>query len=229
MSRSKRKSLTASEQHLLEHGHVLLLTRPEDCARCDELVVEHHYLHDATVVGQHLRYAFVYKGQWYAVAIWGAAALHLKARDEFIGWTGEQCRARRSLLANNTRLLVLSERHSPNLISRFMKWMLARLSADWLESWKHPLAMVETFVDPQLYQGTAYKVSGWSHLGRTAGWKRDASDFYLKHERPKQIWVRELVRGASKSCVRPCSLRNGPAWRRTCLPAAPRKSRRFAV
>jgi hypothetical protein len=56
--------------------------------------------------------------------------------------------------------------------------------------------MVETFVDPQLYQGTAYKVSGWSHLGKTAGWKRDAADFYVRHDAPKQIWVRELVKHA---------------------------------
>jgi hypothetical protein len=56
--------------------------------------------------------------------------------------------------------------------------------------------MVETFVKPQLYQGTAYKVSGWSHLGKTAGWKRDAADFYMKHDAPKQIWVRELVKRA---------------------------------
>lgn len=84
-----------------------------------------------------------------------------------------------------------------------MKLMLARISADWQEHWQHSLAMVETFVDPQLYQGTAYKVSGWSHLGRTAGWKRDATDFYQKHENPKQIWVRELVRGACRKLRAP--------------------------
>jgi Transposase DDE domain len=77
-----------------------------------------------------------------------------------------------------------------------MKLMLGRLSADWLARWGHPLALVETFVDPQRYQGTAYKVSGWSHLGKTAGWKRDAADFYTQHDAPKQIWVRELVKRA---------------------------------
>jgi len=59
--------------------------------------------------------------------------------------------------------------------------------------------LVESFVDPQLYQGTAYKVSGWSHLGKTAGWKRDAADFYTQHDAPKEIWVRELVK---KACVK---------------------------
>jgi hypothetical protein len=73
-----------------------------------------------------------------------------------------------------------------------MKLMLGRLSLDWQEQWKHPLALAETFVDPHLYQGTAYKASGWNRLGQTAGWKRSAEDFYQKHERPKQIWVREL-------------------------------------
>ncbi len=58
---------------------------------------------------------------------------------------------------------------------------------------------METFVDPQRYQGTAYQVSGWSHLGRPAGGQRDADDFYQKHAAPKQIWMRELTR---KACVK---------------------------
>jgi len=196
MAKSKRPRLTPDEQQILEHAQVRLLTVPKDIARCDRLIVEHHYLHDATLVGEQLRYAVTYRGQWLGVASWSGAAFHLKDRDQFIGWDFEQCRRRRALLANNSRLLILPGCHYPNLISRFMKLMLVRLSADWLERWGHPLAMVESFVDPQLYQGTAYKVSGWSHLGKTAGWKRDAADFYLKHDAPKQIWVRELVKNA---------------------------------
>lgn len=196
MAKAKRPKLSADEQYVLEHLQVRLLTCPEDKTRFDRLIVEHHYLKDATLVGEQLRYVATYKGRWLALASWSGPAFHLKDRDEFIGWDWEQCRRRRSLLANNSRLLVLPDCHYPNLISRFMKLMLGRLSADWLEHWKHPLAMVETFVDPQLYQGTAYKVSGWSHLGKTAGWKRDAADFYTKHDAPKQIWVRELIKNA---------------------------------
>jgi hypothetical protein len=199
MGKIERRELTENEQHVLDHLQVRLITSPKDKGRCDQLIVEHHYLKDATLVGEQLRYVATYKGRWLAVATWSGAAFHLKDRDEFIGWDFEQCRRRRPLLANNSRLLVLPECHSPNLISRFMKLMLGRLSSDWLEHWGHPLAMVETFVDPQLYQGTAYKVSGWSHLGKTAGWKRDAADFYTKHDAPKQIWVRELVK---KACVK---------------------------
>jgi Domain of unknown function (DUF4338)/Transposase DDE domain/DDE_Tnp_1-associated len=199
MAKTKRRHVSVDEQQILDHLQVRLLTLPKDKTRCDELVVEHHYLHDATLVGEQLRYVATYKGQWLALATWSGAAFHLKDRDQFIGWDFEQCRRRRPLLANNSRLLVLPECRCPNLISRFMKLMLGRLSQDWLERWGHPLAVVESFVDPQLYQGTAYKVSGWSHLGKTAGWKRDASDFYIRHDAPKQIWVRELVK---KACVK---------------------------
>jgi hypothetical protein len=199
MSKSKRRELTLDEEHILEHGHLRLLTSQKDIAQCDQAIVEHHYLHCLSLVGEHLRYAFVYKGRRLAFATWSAAAFHIKDRDQFIGWSAEQCDRRRALLANNSRLVVMPDCHSPNLISRFMKLMLGRLSSDWEEHWGHPLALVETFVDPRHYTGTAYKVSGWSHLGKTAGWKRNADDFYEKNEVPKQIWVRELIK---KACVK---------------------------
>jgi len=219
MAKRKRPHISADEQAILEHLRVRPLTSNKDTARCDDLVIEHHYLHEATLVGEQLRYVATYKGQWLAVATWSAAAFHLKDRDRFIGWSFEQCCRRRALVANNSRLLVLPECHSPNLISRFMKLMLGRLSQDWLERWGHPLALVESFVDPQLYQGTAYKVSGWSHLGRTVGWKRDASDFYIKHDAPKQIWVRELVK---KACVKLRAAQLPSEWAMVEAQAVPR-------
>lgn len=199
MAKPKLRRIAGPEQEVLEHLQVRLLTSEEDIKQCDELIVAHHYLHNAKLVGEQLRYIAVYKGQWLAVATWSAAAFHLKDREDFVGWTTEQCRRRRNLLANNSRLLVLPDCHSPNLLSRFMRLMLDRLSGDWEQRWGHPIALVESFVDPQLYQGTAYKVSGWSNLGRTAGWKRDAADFYQQHETPKQLWVRELTK---KACVK---------------------------
>jgi hypothetical protein len=211
MGKLKRRHLTADEQHVLDHGYLRLLSSEPDARRCDRLIMEHHYLRSSTLVGEHLRYAFVYRGQWLAVATWSSPAFHLKAREAFIGWTAEQCRRRRGLIANNSRLLVLPDCHYPNLISRFMKRMLGRLSPDWEARWGHPLALAESFVDPRYYQGTAYKVSGWSHLGRTAGWQRDADDFYEKHEAPKQLWVRELVK---KACVKLRAPQLPPAWAR---------------
>lgn len=184
---------TDDEQQILAHLKVELISAAADMGRCDQLIVEHHYLHNAKLVGEHLRYVVSYQNQWLAVATWSAPALHLKARDQFIGWSEDQRRKRLPLIANNSRLLVLPGGDCPNLISRFMKLMIKGLSDDWQQTWGHPLALVETFVDPHLYQGTAYKASGWQRLGQTAGWKRTAEDFYQKHDRPKQIWIRELA------------------------------------
>lgn len=205
---SSHRQPTPDEQHVLEHLTVRPI-HPHEIAHYDQLIVEHHYLKNAHVVGEHLRYVATYQGQWLALATWCAPALHLKARDAFIGWSEEQRRRRLALVVNNARLLVLPECHYPNLISRFMKLMLGRLSADWQQTWTHPLALAETFVDPQLYQGTAYKVSGWCRLGHTAGWKRSAEDFYQKHDRPKQVWVRELVKNACRQLRAP---QLPPAW-----------------
>ena len=209
---------TADEQLILIHLHVRLVTA-EETARFDQLIAEHHYLKSAQVVGEHLRYVVTYQGQWLALAAWCAPAWHLKARDAFIGWSEEQRRTRLPLLVNNARLLVLPGGQCPNLISRFMKLMLARLSEDWRQHWGHPLALAETFVDPHLYQGTAYKASGWQRLGLTSGWKRSAEDFYQKHDRPKQIWVRELVPHACRQLRAP---QLPPAWAQVEAQAAPK-------
>jgi hypothetical protein len=52
--------------------------------------------------------------------------------------------------------------------------------------------LIESFVDPQYFQATAYKASGWQSLGFISGFKRVAQDFYQQHGRPKEHWVKEL-------------------------------------
>ena len=198
----------AGEQEILVNL-VVRTVRSDEVERFDQLITEHHYLQSAQLVGEHLRYVAEYREQWLGLASWCAPALHLKAREAFIDWTEEQRRTRLPLLVNNSRLLVMPSGECPNLISRFMKLMLGRLSGDWEKEWGHPVALAETFVDPHLYQGTAYKASGWIRLGQTAGWKRSAEDFYQKHERPKQIWIRELVPNA---CRKLCAEQLPPQW-----------------
>jgi len=218
-SKSRFRRPTPDEQTMLGEITVKLLVNPKDLRKCDEILVEQHYLHSAQLVGEQLRYAVIWKGQWLAVAAWSAAALHLKARDQFIGWTEEQRRRRLALVVNNARLYVLPECHYPNLVSRFMKLMLGRLSPDWENTWGHPVALAESFVDPQEYRGTAYKVSGWSQLGPTGGWKRSAVDFYEKHDRPKQVWIRELVKNA---CGKLRAPELPPQWAKVEQNAVPR-------
>jgi hypothetical protein len=196
-------------EHQVLRELIVRPVRPGERARCDALLVEHHYLHSATLVGEHLRYVATHRGRWLALLAWAAPARHLRARDQWIGWDDEQRRRRLGLLVNNPRFLILPECHHPNLASRAMKLCLARLSADWQAAWGHPVVLAESFVDPQLFRGTAYKVSGWVNPGATAGFARHAADYYVAHDRPKQLWVRELVHGARRK-LRAKKL--PPAW-----------------
>jgi hypothetical protein len=99
-------------------------------------------------------------------------------------------------VVNNSRFLILKEFQVPNLASRLMKLGLQRLNSDWEQAYHHGVLIAESFVDPQLFLGTCYKVSGWTLLGQTQGYGRCRQDFYQPHERPKQLWVRELCPGA---------------------------------
>ena len=187
--------MSASEQEVLDGVEVRLI-RPREQKRFDELIETQHYLKDATLVGERLCYVVEYAARWLGLMAWSAAAYHLKDRDEWIGWSEEQRRRRLGWIANNSRFLILEGAHYPNLASRVMRLCLGRLSADWQARWGHGLLAVESFVDGQLFRGTSYRVSGWTQLGQTEGWGRHRQDFYVRHDRPKQLWVRELRVGA---------------------------------
>jgi hypothetical protein len=75
-------------------------------------------------------------------------------------------------LANNSRFLILPEGHVPNLASRILSLCEKRLPGDWQENFGHPLVLLETFVDPQRFQGTVYKAANWLHVGETKGFRR---------------------------------------------------------
>jgi len=186
---------TPDEQTILDQLQVHLVT-PQQKAQWDRLVRQHHYLKNARLVGEQLRYvATDARGRWLALLGWSAAALHLKARDQSIEWTDAQREARLHLLAQNSRYVILADRQQlPNLATRAMALCLRRLSADWQAAYGHPIVLVESFVDRQRFRATAYKAGGWEALGYSSGFKRVREDFYERHDRPKELWVKPLDR-----------------------------------
>ncbi len=183
-------------QRQIIDGVKIRLIDPVERQRYDQLMISEHYLKSAQLVGEQLRYIIEYEGQWVALMSWSAAAYNLKHREEWIGWTPKQKKRRLSLIANNSRFLILEAFHIPNLASRIMKLCLERLSQDWKSTYGHEILLVESFVDSQRFQGTCYKASGWILLGKTQGYHRARQDFYQAHDRPKQLWMRELHPGA---------------------------------
>ena len=83
-----------------------------------------------------------------------------------------------------------------NLASKTLGMCLRVLADHWQEAFGYRPLVAETFVDPQIHRGTCYEASGWTPLGLSAGYGRQREDFYQRHERPKQIWVKPLKANA---------------------------------
>lgn len=197
---SPPKPLPEDPAILLRSVQVQVLDTPEQRERAQQLFDAHHYLGGAQAVGEQVHYAVSdAQGEWVAVLIFAAAAQHLRPREQWIGWSDEQRRRRLALVVNNVRFLLLPERTVPNLGSVVLSRILARLSEDWQGRYGHPVLVVETFVDPERFQGSVYRASGWTELGLTKGNGRKARDYYEKHDRPKRLFARELVRNARRS------------------------------
>lgn len=187
------------EQRLLDELQARLV-EPSELPRFNQILDAQHYLQSHQPFGERLYYVVTdAQGQWLALLLFSAAAKHLKLRERWIGWTSAQGRRRLSLVVNNSRFLVLPDKSVPNLGTKALRLVLDRLSDDWQARYGHPVLVVETFVDPEQFCGTVYTANGWQELGQTDGWGRHRRDYYVKHDKPKRLFVRELCRNARRS------------------------------
>lgn len=197
--RPRSSLLTPEQQQLLDGIQVRLLV-PDELPRCAALLDQHHYLGSLKPVGERLHYAVTdAHGDWLGVLVFCAAARRLRPRDQWLGWSEEQRRRRLPLVVNHARYLLLPHQTVPNLASKTLRLVLARLAADWQARYGHPVLVVETFVDPEHFAGTLYTASGWTELGLTDGTGRHARDFYVRHDQPKRLFCRELCKNARRS------------------------------
>jgi len=161
----------------------------------DELMSNQHYLGFKSLVGESIRYIAELRGQWVALLGWSSAALKCHPRDAWIGWPQVIQWQRLHLIANNSRFLVLTGIHIPNLASKTLSLNLKRLSMDWQQIHGHPILLAETFVDISRFHGTCYKAANWIFLGLTQGFGKSAKKYY-HHGQPKAIFVRSLHKRA---------------------------------
>jgi len=184
----------------LAEVQVQLLPTVKDKAPARRLLAKHHYLGDVRAVGEQLFYAVTNRGgEGLGVLVFCAASRRLRARDLWIGWSEEQRRRRLPLVVNNCRFLLLPDKTFANLGSRSLRLALDRLSADWQARYGHPVVLVETFVDPEQFDGAVYRAQGWQELGKTDGFGRVRRDFYVEHNKPKRLFARELCPKARRS------------------------------
>lgn len=193
-------SLVWPAAELPSHHHrtdqlVVRLVQPGERAAWRQYIARHHYLGHRPLVGESLCYVALLRGEVVALVGWAAAALKNTPRDAYIGWDQDTKYRRLSLVVNNIRFLVLPGDHGPNLASRVLAANLRRLSRDWRSRYGHPVHLAETFVDSSRFQGTCYRASNWTELGRTSGWSKQGTT-YRNNGNPKTVFIYPLHRRA---------------------------------
>jgi hypothetical protein len=172
-------------------------TTPEERSGVRLFLQRYHYLGYQAPIGEHLFHAAFLEGELVALLAWAAAAAHVPAREQYLGWEEKMRRGSLHLITNNIRYLVMPWVRVPHLASKVLALSLRRLRHDWVSAHGHPVLLAETFVDVSRFRGTCYRAANWKYLGMTAGRAKRGNQF-LHGGTPKALFVYELHRHARK-------------------------------
>jgi len=170
----------------------LRAARPAGIAAADAALAAGHYLGAPPPCNRELVQLAVRGAQVLAIVVWTRAARKLAAREAWVGWDPRTRTRRLPLVVQNSRFLLLTRERQPNLASRVLGLALTALPAQWAEQTGVGPLLAETFVDPERAAGTCYKAAGWTEVGGTKGCARHGDDDYVRHDRPKRLWLRPL-------------------------------------
>lgn len=133
-------------------------------------LAQHHYLGYGGPVGENIGYLVQSRtGVDLACLLFGAAAWQCAPRDRWIGWSSEQRAQGLPFIANNSRFLILPWVRVPQLASHILARIAQRIEADWQRRYRHPIYLLETFVQPDRFRGTCYQAANWVRVGQTTG------------------------------------------------------------
>jgi hypothetical protein len=176
--------------HELGRLELVRVTAAEEALNAEwrELTARHHYLGSGPLCGAQLRY-LVRSERFGSVGTlaFTSAALHLSARDEWIGWDDEGRRRHLEQVVCNARFLILPWFCVQNLASKVLSLCPQRVRQDWREAYGVDPVLLETFVNPRRFKGTCYRAAGWQEVGRTAGRGRQDRDKRLAAGRKRVL------------------------------------------
>jgi hypothetical protein len=155
------------------------------------LIDTYHYKGCRIVVGRHIKYLVYVDGQLIACFAFADAVLQLHARDQWLGWNGQQRAANLHLIINNVRFLILPWVKIRNLASKLLSLSSRIVADDWQRIYHYRPVLIETFVEQQRFRGTCYKAANWIYLGQTTGLGRSGMKYYA-HGIIKDVFVYPL-------------------------------------
>jgi len=137
----------------------------------NKLVSQYHYLGHLVTVGRCLKLIVRDDEEIVAAMSLSDASWKIQGRDAILS----HLTIRKYEVANNSRFLVLPHVHVKHLASQCLS-LLATVGAKiWSDYYACRLRVIETYVDPSLYQGTCYKAANWIYIGDTKGFKKSGS------------------------------------------------------
>ena len=164
-----------------------------------QFIEQFHYLGWRVPFGAHLRY-FVKSGndQILACLLWTSPAWKIAARDQWIGWNGQQRARNLQYIVNNGRFLILPSVHVQGLASTILARSARQLPHDWRQHYGYTPLLLETLVDAERFRGTCYRAANWIHLGQTTGGSRTDRLRQLNTKTAKLLFVFPLHRHAQR-------------------------------
>jgi len=135
----------------------------------NSLIHQHHYLGYTQPVGENLKYIAFSDDRPIACMGWTSAVRHIGCRDRFIGWSLEVRKKNLHLISYNNRFLIVPWVKVQSLASHLLSLSARIVPKDWLRFYKHPIYLLESFVDTERFNGTCYKAANWLYLGKTTG------------------------------------------------------------
>lgn len=163
----------------------------------DQLMKEHHYLGFKHLVGESIRYVALLKSSWVGLLGFCSGTFTSAPRDQWIGWSIPQRLQRLKYIVNNSRFLILPGVQIPNLASKTLSLVFKRISQDWQKKYRHPVLLLETFVDHTRFKGSCYRGAGFIPLGQTQGFRRSNGNYY-PHGEIKTYLARPLYKDSIK-------------------------------
>jgi len=148
-----------------------------------QLLEQYHYLGSGPLAGHQLRYLVKGSGGWLGALAFSAAALQLKDREKWIGWSWEARRENLPYVINNSRFLMLPGLEIAGLASAALALATRQVGGDWLEQFGYRPVLAETFVDLERFRGGCYLAANWKLIGLTQG-----------RGRQDQTWQKALSR-----------------------------------
>ncbi|MGH8649201.1 MAG: IS4/Tn5 family transposase DNA-binding protein, partial [Burkholderiales bacterium] len=175
-----------------------------------KLVATHHYLGYRPLCGAQLRYLIGCEHGWVGALGFSAAALHLRARERWIGWSHAARQTHLRYVVANSRFVIARGVKVANLASKVLAMAQKRLAKDWQQRYGYSPLLVETYVESQRFEATSYRAANWLYVGRTRG--RGRQDREHRERKPiKDIYLYPLHPDCQKIlCEEPGPARVSP-------------------